>query len=350
MTNIISALLRVFTLILLLHVGLSHGHADSSHSRGPSDAKSKVAIVLHGGAGTILKKNLTPELEREYRNTLRRALDAGYTKLLSGKSSVEAVKAAIVILEDSPLFNAGRGAVFTHAGKNSLDASIMQGDDLSAGTLAGVHRVKNPILLADKIRTDSEHVMMTGEGAEEFAKEHQVDLVAPKYFFTERRWQSLQKAQSGDASQTKLSHDDAENFKYGTVGVVALDVSGVISAGTSTGGLTNKRYGRVGDSPIIGAGNYANSECGVSATGHGEFFIRAVVAYDICALLSYQKMTIQDAADEVIQTKLRAMGGNGGVVGLDAQGNIMMSFNTPGMYRASIDRTGNAEIKIFKDR
>ena len=344
-------LVRNVLLVLALAFNKNaHAHGDSSHRKPSESLKSKVALVLHGGAGVILEKNFTPELEQQYREALRRALYAGYRKLLKGESSAEAVKTSIVILEDSPLFNAGKGAVFTHNGKNSFDASIMQGDDQSAGALAGVHRVKNPILLADKIRTDSQHVMMTGDGAEEFAQQHQIELVDPKYFYTERRWKSLQKALGVDAEHTRLSLDDANNFKYGTVGVVALDGRGVITAGTSTGGMTNKRYGRVGDSPIIGAGTYANGECGVSATGHGEYFIRAVVTHDICALMSYKGVSLQAAADEVIHTKLTNMGGTGGVVGLDSQGSIVSSFNTPGMYRASIDQNGRAVINIFKDR
>lgn len=277
-------------------------------------------------------------------------MDAGYSKLLSGHSSVEAVKTAIVVLENSPLFNAGKGAVFTHNGENSLDASIMKGDDQSAGAIAGVGRVKNPILLADKVRAGSEHVMMTEHGAEEFAQEHGIEMVEPEYFYTERRWKSLQKAMQNGVSQTQSSTDDAGNFKYGTVGVVALDAEGVISAGTSTGGMTNKRYGRVGDSPIIGAGTYANATCGVSATGHGEYFIRAGVSYDICALMSYKGLTLKAAADEVIHSKLTALGGTGGIVALDSHGNIVSTFNTPGMYRASIDRDGRAVVNIFKNR
>ncbi len=312
-------------------------------------ATSPVAIVLHGGAGTILKKNMTPELEQQYKDKLKEALTAGYQVLIKQGSSTDAIKKTISIMENSPLFNAGKGAVFTHDGKNSLDASIMVGKDLSAGAVAGVETIKNPILLADKVRTNSVHVMMAGKGAENFAKANDIEQVDPQYFYTERRWKSLQKALKKDAEQAQIPTDEANNFKFGTVGAVALDQNGVISAGTSTGGMTNKRYGRVGDSPIIGAGTYANQNCGVSATGHGEYFIRAAVTHDICALVDYKSLSIQDAADLVIHDKLKKMGGDGGVIGLDAEGNIMMSFNTKGMYRASIDSQGKVTIKIYQD-
>ncbi len=321
----------------------------NSDSPAVTDKQTKVALVIHGGAGTILKKNMTAEKEKAYKDALKEALVAGYHILINQGSSTKAIKKSITIMENSPLFNAGKGAVFTHEGKNSLDASIMVGNDLTAGAIAGVETIKNPILLADKVRTDSVHVMMSGQGAEEFAKKQDIEQVDPKYFFTQRRWDSLQKALKVDAKQAVLPKDEADNFKFGTVGAVALDTNGIIAAGTSTGGMTNKRYGRIGDSPIIGAGTYANGQCGISATGHGEYFIRAAVTYDICALVAYKEMSINDAADKVIHDKLKAMGGDGGVVGLDNQGNIMMSFNTAGMYRASIDTDGNVTIKIYND-
>lgn len=307
-------------------------------------SSSSHAIVLHGGAGTLLPENFTPELEKQYREKLAQAVRAGDEVLRNGGSSIEAVKVTVVLLEDSPLFNAGKGSVFTHDGENELDASIMVGSDLSAGAVAGVKRVKNPILLADKVRTESDHVMMSGEGAEAFAIEQKQTLVEPKYFYTERRWKALQKAKKASVSKRQAFKD----WKYGTVGVVALDKNGVIAAGTSTGGMTNKRYGRIGDSPIIGAGTYANQTCGISATGHGEFFIRAGVAKDICARMEYKSISGQRAADEVIQTKLVQMGGTGGIVGLDQTGNIIVSFNTPGMYRASINVQGEMKVDIFK--
>ena len=340
---VLCGLLGLLTFVLL---ALPAG-AESLEKR--TNAAAKTALVLHGGAGTLTRKEITPEQEEEYRAKLREALMAGAEVLHRQGTSVDAVIAAIVILEDSYLFNAGKGAVFTHKGVNALDASIMAGGDLSAGAVAGVETVKNPILLADKVRTNSEHVMMTAEGAEEFAKEQNIRLVDRKYFFTERRWRSLQKALDKKVdAQTGYEEGVPDNWKFGTVGAVALDSYGQIAAGTSTGGLTNKRYGRVGDSPIIGAGTYANKLCGISATGHGEFFIRATVARDICALLEYKGLNIQNAADELILKKLVSMGGSGGVVGLDSQGNITKSFNTKGMYRASIDVEGNIEIDIFK--
>ena len=323
--------------LLLLIVALLSNSAVAEQTAG------KISLVIHGGAGTILKKDMTAEQEEEYKAQLSAALEYGYKVLKEGGSSVDAVKATLVILEDSPLFNAGKGAVFTHQGTNELDASIMSGKDLSAGAVAGVSHIKNPILLADKVRTNSEHVMMAREGAEQFAKEQGFTFVNQEYFFTEKRWLQLKDAQS---KQGKLM--PSIDQKYGTVGAVALDSEGYIAAGTSTGGMTNKRYARVGDSPVIGAGTYANKACGISSTGHGEYFIRAAVAHDICALAEYAKLPLQEAADIVIHHKLHQLGGTGGVVGLDAQGNIMMSFNTPGMYRGSIDHTGKIIVQIYK--
>jgi len=264
------------------------------------------------------------------------------------------VIAAITVMEDSPLFNAGKGAVFTHDGKNELDASIMEGSELNAGAVAAVTRVKNPIQLAAKVMTASPHVMLVGAGAEMFADEQDIPLVDSKYFHTERRWKQLQRLLNIESSSSRLSEDGFDDFevhdhKFGTVGAVALDRSGNIAAGTSTGGMTNKQYGRVGDSPVVGAGTYAdNRNCGISATGHGEYFIRAVVAHDICARVEYKGITLQQAADEVIQQKLVQMKGTGGVIGLDPSGNPVMSFNTAGMYRAAIDVKGNLSIEIFK--
>ena len=308
-----------------------------------------IGLVIHGGAGTILKKNMTPETDKAYREKLDEALQAGYAVLDKGGSSIDAVKTAIVIMEDSPLFNAGKGAVFTHEGVNELDASIMYSKDLSAGAVAGVSHIKNPILLADKVRTDSKHVMMAREGAETFAKEQGFELVDTKYFFTQRRWDQLQKVLKHTPEKPELSEDEAKNSKFGTVGAVAVDKDGNIAAATSTGGMTNKRYGRIGDSPVIGAGTYADKNCGVSATGHGEYFIRAAVTHDICARAKYKNLPIQKSADEVIHDKLVEMGGDGGVIGLDANANIMASFNTEGMYHAWKNSKGAAAIKIYKD-
>lgn len=333
-------LLKALALTTLLTVSFS--------SFGITKPERPYGLVIHGGAGTILKKNMTAETEKAYREKLDEALEAGYEILEKGGTSVEAVKAAIVIMEDSPLFNAGKGAVFTHEGVNELDASIMYSSDLSAGAVAGVSHIKNPILLADKIRTDSVHVMMAREGAEAFAKEQGFELVDAKYFFTQRRWDQLQKVLKHSPEKPELSEDEAKNSKFGTVGAVALDKDGNIAAATSTGGMTNKRYGRIGDTPIIGAGTYADKSCGVSATGHGEYFIRAAVTHDICARVKYKRQGIQQSADEVIHKKLVKMGGDGGVIGLDAGANIMASFNTEGMYHGWKTSNGQSAIKIYK--
>jgi beta-aspartyl-peptidase (threonine type) len=314
---------------------------------------SEFGIVMHGGAGTITKKNMTPEREKEYTEKLTEALNAGYKILNNGGRSLDAVQTAINILEDSPLFNAGKGAVFNHDGKNEMDASIMDGKTLNSGAVAGVKHVKNPINLARLVMDSSRHVMMTGDGAEIFAVEKGMELVDESYFFTQKRFDYLQKVlereqATPDSSQSNINLHKSE--KYGTVGVAALDKDGNLAAGTSTGGLTNKRYGRVGDSPIIGAGTYANNKtCAVSATGTGEYFIRGVVTYDISALMEYKKMSIQEAADKVIQDKLIKLGGDGGVIGIDNKGNVMMSFNTEGMYRGYILSDGKAVIKIYKE-
>ena len=306
----------------------------------------EVALVIHGGAGTLTRDKITPELEKEIRASLEAALKAGYAKLQEGEPAVEAVKAAIVLMEDSHHFNAGKGAVFTHDGVNELDASIMNGADLNAGAVTGVTAVKNPILLADKVMTDSVHVMLSGAGAQEFAKSAGLEMVEPKYYFVERRWQQLEKAKAKEQA-IKQYVDDT---KFGTVGAVALDHTGNIAAGTSTGGMTNKRWGRIGDSPVIGSGTYAESQvCGVSATGHGEYFIRAAVAYDICARVKYKGQNIQQAADEVVQDKLVDMKGSGGIIALGADGQVAYSFNTEGMYRGSINTKGEMEIGIFKE-
>ena len=316
----------------------------------------KIAIVIHGGAGTILKKNMTPEKEAAYNAQLHLALETGYAILKNGGSSIDAVEKTIHVLENSPLFNAGKGAVFTHEEKNELDASIMTGNNLDAGAVAGVTTIKNPISAARKVLEDSPHVMLSGVGAETFAKEKGLELVDPSYFFTENRFKALKKVQ--EKEKAILDHDDKVSFydpdikdaKFGTVGCVALDKDGNITAGTSTGGMTNKRWGRIGDSPIIGSGTYANNNtCGVSSTGHGEYFIRAQVAHDISALMEYKSLSLEAAAKEVIQNKLTSMGGTGGIIALDNDGNIVMEFNTEGMYRGAIDNEGNRTIKIYKN-
>ncbi len=301
-------------------------------------------FVIHGGAGVIAKE-VTPEKEKAYRAELQRALEAGYAVLKGGGNGLDAVSKAIVIMEDSPLFNAGKGAVFNHDGKNELDASIMDGATLRAGAVASVHRVRNPILLARAVMEKSPHVMLVGDGAEEFARSIGVTLVDPKYFYTEQRWQQLQEALKEE--QDKPAAGKAPG--HGTVGAVALDQQGHLAAGTSTGGMTNKRYGRIGDSPIIGAGTYANAKCAVSATGWGEYYIRANAAHDICARDEYKGEPIAQAAKEVVMEVVPKLGGDGGVIALDAQGNISTPFNTEGMFRGWIDRDGKIHIAIFPE-
>ena len=307
---------------------------------------SPIALVIHGGAGTIIKERMTDSMEVAYQQKLTEAIDAGYTILENGGTGLEAIKVAINIMENSPLFNAGKGAVFNHEGKNELDASVMHGESKSAGAVAGVHHIKNPIDAAIAVMQNSKHVMMAGEGAEKFAKEQGIELVDADYFYTKRRYEQLKNARNRSQQQgyNALPYQD---YKYGTVGAVALDKYGNIVAGTSTGGMTNKQYGRVGDSPIIGAGTYAyNETCGISATGHGEYFIRSVAAYDVSALMKYKSYTIEKAGQEVIK-KIEKLGGKGGLVGLDRHGNVMMSFSTEGMYRGYRKKGGETVILIY---
>lgn len=315
-------------------------------------------LVIHGGAGTILKKNMTDSLENAYRLKLEEATKAGHKILSDGGTSMEAVTAAINIMEDSPLFNAGKGAVFTHDGTNELDASVMDGNTLNAGAISGVTTVKNPINLAVAVMDRSEHVMLSAKGAEQFAKEQGIKIVDPNYFYTERRYNSLQKII--EKEKMELDHDGdskisfidpfIKDSKYGTVGCAALDKYGNLAAGTSTGGMTNKRYNRIGDAPIIGAGTYANNaSCAVSSTGWGEYFIRGMVAHDIAAIMEYKKVSLKEAARVVIQEKLTKLGGTGGIVSIDRQGNVAMEFNTAGMYRAHMNGAGDLDIKIYKN-
>ncbi len=312
-------------------------------------------IVIHGGAGTILKENMSDSLEIAYKAKLEEAIREGHEILKNGGTALEAVTKTITIMEDSPLFNAGKGAVFTHEKTNELDASIMDGATLNAGAVAGVTRVKNPIDLALAVMNDSPHVMLSGKGAETFAEEKGFQLVDPSYFFTQKRFNSLQRIK--DKEKTELDHDGKTAFadpiikasKFGTVGCAALDKNGNLAAGTSTGGMTNKRWNRIGDSPVIGAGTYANNAtCAVSSTGWGEYFIRAMVAHDISALMEYKGISLQEAASEVIQKKVPALGGDGGVVSIDKDGNVAMEFNTAGMYRAHMDAEGKLFIGIYK--
>lgn len=306
-----------------------------------------ISIAIHGGAGVISRASMSDEAERAYRADLERALDAGYAVLEKGGSSLDATIAAVRILEDSPYFNAGRGSVFNHAGVNELDAAIMDGATQKAGAVAGVKHVRNPIELARMVMERTPHVLLSGEGAEEFALEQGVTLVPGSYFYTERRWKQLEEAQKSE----RVASTRQEDIGYfGTVGAVARDKDGNLAAATSTGGMTNKQWGRVGDSPIIGAGTYAdNRSCAVSATGHGEYFIRATVARDVCARVQFTGASLAEAADQVVRQQLAAMGGDGGLIAVDPQGRIALTFNTSGMYRASIDTEGAVYVAIFGD-
>ncbi len=304
--------------------------------------KPEYVIVIHGGAGVITKKNMTPEKEAAYKQKLNEALETGQKMLKKGATATETVIAVIKIMENSPLFNAGKGAVFTHDGKNELDASIMDGKTLNAGAVAGVTDVKNPITLAYAVMTKSKHVMLSGKGASQFAKKQGIEIVDPSYFYTERRWKSLQKVLENEKNTKKEKH--------GTVGCAVLDKYGNLAAGTSTGGMTNKQYGRIGDSPIIGAGTYAdNATCAVSCTGHGEFFIRYVVAYTVSALMKYKGLSLREAGDEIINKTLKNVNGEGGLISVDKDGNVAMPFNTPGMFRGYIKSTGEKEVLIYRD-
>jgi L-asparaginase / beta-aspartyl-peptidase len=311
-------------------------------------------LVIHTGAGAFTLASLGDRRE-PMRAAMMQALSAGHRVLSGGGSSLDAVEAAIIVLEDSPLFNAGKGAVFTHEGTNELDASIMDGESHRAGAVAGVKRIKNPIRLARLVMEKSPHVMLTGDGAEAFAADQGgIEFVDPKYFYTDRAWDALQRAldeerqkTSTGASARPAMERDAPGAYFGTVGAVALDRRGNLAAGTSTGGMTNKRFGRVGDSPIVGAGTYASNEsCAISSTGHGEFFIRYTVARDICARVEYKSMSVQGAADEVVQQVLKKAGGEGGVIGLDRAGNVAMSFNSTGMSRGYVGPDGKSVVKF----
>jgi L-asparaginase / beta-aspartyl-peptidase len=309
-------------------------------------ADHPIAIVIHGGAGVIERSKMTPENEASYRAGLAAALDAGYTVLERGGSSLDAVIAAVRTMEDDPQFNAGRGAVLDEDGFATLDAAIMDGSGPRAGAVAAVRHVRNPIELARLVMDKSPHVLLVGQGAEEFALEQGVVLVPESYFIVPRRVQELEEAKRAEAKRTRAPPVKGT----GTVGAVALDRAGNLAAGTSTGGLTNKHRGRVGDSPIIGAGTYANNEsCAVSGTGQGEFYIRQVVAYDICAMVHYQHKTLAQAVHEEIHEKLQHAGGEGGVIAMDPSGNIVMDFNSPGMFRGLRDSRGHREVGMYGD-
>lgn len=320
-------------------------------------AENPIALVIHGGAGTIEKSNMTPAREKAYRDKLRQALDAGYGVLEGGGRSMDAVIAAIQVMESSPLFNAGKGAVYTYDGHHELDASVMDGKTRQAGAVAGVRRIESPIALARMVMEDSPFVMLAGEGAETFAETQGIPLVDNRVFDTPRRLKQLQKAKEKLQREKRQGRDDQAAvdalptpYKTGTVGAVALDRSGNLAAGTSTGGMTAKRYGRIGDSPVIGAGTFAdNDSCAVSATGHGEYFIRYNVAADICARVRYRGQSVVEAADTVINDLLGPVGGTGGVIVLDPRGGMAQVFNTRGMYRASRSSSQPARIAIFDD-
>jgi len=309
------------------------------------------AIAIHGGAGTILKSTMTPEKELAYKTGLQDAIEAGESILKNGGSAFDAVESAIIQLENNPLFNAGKGAVFTNTGKHEMDASIMNGRDLMAGAVAGVEGVKNPISLARAVMEQSEHVLLTGNGAMDFAKKVNASFENEEYFFVQLRYDQLQQAKQSnsmilDHTEDKIEHGEK---KFGTVGCVALDLQGNLAAGTSTGGMTNKKFGRVGDSSIIGAGTYANNNtCAISCTGHGELFIRSVVAYDISCLMEYKNLSLKEACDIVVMDKLVKIGGEGGLIALDAKGNIVLPFNSEGMYRASKKQNEDIFIGIYK--
>jgi beta-aspartyl-peptidase (threonine type) len=333
-----SKILKI-TLFLLSITLCSCTHTSKTTSGGPgkdSVRKEEWAIVIHGGAGAISRDKMTPEMDAEYRKALNEALETGKKILSGGGSALDAVEGSIRAMEDNPLFNAGKGAVFTHDGKNELDAAIMDGSTLAAGSVACVTDIRNPISAARKVMTNSPHVMLTGAGASQFAKEQGLDIVPPSYFYTERRFNELQEI--------------LKKQKNGTVGCCALDKRGNLAAGTSTGGMADKRYNRIGDAPIIGAGTYANNRtCAVSATGHGEYFIRWTVAHDISALMEYKGLSLKSASELVVNDKLVKAGGSGGVISLDKSGNVSMPFNSTGMFRGFATASGKEGIFIYKD-
>jgi beta-aspartyl-peptidase (threonine type) len=315
---------------------------------------AKYTLAIHGGAGTILKSDLTGELEKKYKEGLQQALDAGFSVLESGGTALTAVKSASIYLEDNPLFNAGKGSVFTKRGVHEMDAAIMDGRTLQAGAVAGVRNVRNPVELAEQVMLHSGHVFLSGEGANNFAIRQGVKLEPDEYFFNEyryRQWRELR-----DSDMYMLDHrgdkplDAVKEIKFGTVGAVACDKNGNIAAATSTGGMTNKQFGRIGDSPIIGIGTYANNKtCAISCTGHGEPFIRAVVAYDISCLMEYKNFTLQQACEEVVLNKLLQIEGEGGLIGVDAEGNASLVFNCAGMYRGLRSSEGDNMVAIYED-
>lgn len=344
--------LSLFLSICFLFFACNPQQKEQSQSSTQDVPKHEFAIALHGGAGVIKKENMSDSLEQAYKEKLKEAITAGHQILEDGGSAIEAVKATINVMENSPLFNSGKGAVLNHEEKPELDASIMDGKTLNAGAIAGVSHIKNPIDLAISVMNDSPHVLLAGAGAEQFAMEQGFDTVPSSYFVTKRRLDQVRRMKANAKGKTASVFYDPyiQDDKYGTVGCVALDKDGNLAAGTSTGGTANKLYGRIGDSPIIGAGTYANNHTvAVSSTGTGEYFIRGVVAYDISALMEYKGMSLAEATHKVIQEKQVELGGDGGVVAMDKNGNVSHEFNTPGMFRAKMDDQGNIEIGIYKE-
>ena len=345
-----------FLFSLILFISCNEQTTQNSAEKEKQTTKQKdsvpnFGIVIHGGAGNILKENMSDSLEQAYKQKLEEAIRTGHEILSNGGTALEAVQRTINIMEDSPLFNSAKGAVFTNEGKNELDASIMDGKTLNAGAVAGVTNVKNPINLAYEVMTNSEHVLLSGKGAEQFAKEQGLEIVDPEYFYTENRFKAMERARERDkekSNKTAFYDPYIKDEKFGTVGCAALDKNGNLAAGTSTGGMTNKKYNRIGDAPIIGAGTYANNKTvAISSTGWGEYFIRGVVAYDISAMMEYKGVSLKEATEEVIQKKQPEMGGNGGIIAIDNKGNVSMEFNTAGMYRATMNGKGKLEIGIY---
>jgi len=338
------------SLLVALVLSVFISCSESKTNRDTVENSKTFGLVIHGGAGSMEKDNYTEEQILEYESVLNQALSEGYSSLEKNETALDAIEKVIAILEDSPLFNAGRGAVFTNNETNELDAAIMDGSNLKAGAVAGITTVKNPIKLARAVMDKSQHVMMIGEGAEEFAKTQNIEIVNPTYFKTEERLKTLQRIKNSEKQNEQSLLINNNDYKFGTVGCVALDKNGNLAAGTSTGGMTNKKYGRVGDVPIIGAGTYANNNtAALSATGHGEFFIRNVVTHDISALMEYKNLSLNEAATEVVINKLVKQKGDGGVIGIDKNGNVTMTFNTKGMFRGYKTNYGKSVVKIFGD-
>lgn len=310
--------------------------------------KTKFSIAIHGGAGTLIKGKMTPEKEKAYRDTLQLALDEGFNILKNKGTALDAVEKAVIVMEDSPLFNAGKGSVFTADGTHEMDAAIMEGKDLKAGSVSLVTGIRNPVTLARVIMEKSPHVLLAGKGAMDFAKLHGFQLENEDYFYDEfryRQWQEIK-----DTSKFQLDHSDKKDSKFGTVGAVACDINGNLAAASSTGGMTNKNWGRIGDTPLTGIGNYANNNtCAVSCTGSGEYFIRGVVAYDLSCLMEYKNLSLYKAADEVIHKRLLKINGDGGLIAADREGNIAMPFNTEGMYRGMRSSNGKNKVAIYED-